>query len=352
MEDEPSFSRDLRWSLAQSAENQPPIEESPLIAEGEALLTRPTSDTLPDSERSVRSLASILSNIQISATNPFITAMEAKEAAAGSLDAHIPPIVSLPSTPPEPLNAEYIADRSIPDGQVIAPGAEFLKAWVMRNGGNRAWPEDTELVFVAGESLARDSAAMQPKLVGAVQPMEQIDLWTGELKAPEAPGRYVSYYRLRDGEGNLFGHSIWLDITVSETFHRGSPDTLASSEEYMSSSSIIVMPHNAPTRTSVAAHDSNEDGAEQSPNSSMPGSPITAPSNGDDEISDSDSETSGSLLSVPDSDSDDELWQDSRTSVLVEGGDSQATLRAPAETQQPDEYVVLYDEATSSEEEE
>lgn len=154
----------------------------------------------------------------------------------------------------------------------------------------------------------------------------------------------------------LFSSSILIifvrSITVSETFHRGSPDTLASSEEYMSSSSIIVMPHNAPTRTSVAAHDSNEDGAEQSPNSSMPGSPITAPSNGDDEISDSDSETSGSLLSVPDSDSDDELWQDSRTSVLVEGGDSQATLRAPAETQQPDEYVVLYDEATSSEEEE
>jgi next-to-BRCA1 protein 1 len=348
MEDEPSFPHDLHWSMGQSAENQPPVEESPLIGEGEPLLTRPaSSNTLPVSERSVRSLASLLSNVQISTTNPFVSGMEGKESVVRTPDAPVPPVISLPSSSPvlEPLSAEYIADRSIPDGQVVAPGAEFLKAWVMRNGGSRPWPEDTELVFVAGESLAKDSAAMQPKLIGAVQPMEQIDLWTGELKAPESPGRYVSYYRLRDGEGNLFGHSIWLDITVSETHHRSSPDTLASSEEYMSSSSIIVMPHNA---SSVPVHDGNGDSV--SSNSSMPGSPITAPSNDDDEISDNDSETSGSLLSVPDSDSDEELWQDSRTSVLVEGGDSQATLRALMETQQQDEYVVLYDETTSSEE--
>ncbi|KAJ3738659.1 hypothetical protein DFH05DRAFT_1408545, partial [Lentinula detonsa] len=100
---------------------------------------------------------------------------------------------------------------NITDGQVIAPGAEFLKAWVMRNGGSRPWPEGTELVFVAGKSFAKDNSGVQPQLVGAVQPNEQIDLWTGELKAPEIPGRYVAYYRLRDGEGNLFGHSIWLE---------------------------------------------------------------------------------------------------------------------------------------------
>lgn len=113
----------------------------------------------------------------------------------------------------------------------------------------------------------------------------------------------------------------------------------------MSSSSIIVMPHNAPTRASAVVEDDHVE--EQSPHSSVPGSPITALSNGDDEISDSDSETSGSMLSVPDSDSDDELWQDSR-SVFIEG--SQATLRVSNETQEPDEYVVLYDETTSSEE--
>ncbi|KAJ3736846.1 hypothetical protein DFJ43DRAFT_1193872 [Lentinula guzmanii] len=200
--------------------------------------------------------------------------------------------------------------QEITDGQVIAPGAEFLKAWVMRNGGSRPWPEGTELVFVAGESFAKDNSGVQPQL--------------------------------RDGEGNLFGHSIWLE--VSETSHTDSPDTLASSEGYLSSSSIMVMPQ-GPSTPSAAVNGGHEAGAleDQSPQSSVPVSPMTAPSahsvSDEVDISDNDSVTSGSLLSVPDSDSDEELWQDSRTSVFVErqSAESQTTLR---ETQQPDEYVV------------
>ncbi|KAJ3851824.1 hypothetical protein EV368DRAFT_42270 [Lentinula lateritia] len=315
------------------------------------------SHSLSESERSVRSLASILSGIKITATNPFITAMKSKEAHIGTPSAPVPPVVSLPSTPStlNVLNAEFVADRNIVDGQVVAPGAEFLKAWVMRNGGSRPWPEGTELVFVAGESFAKDNTTIQPQSVGVVQPNEQIELWTEELKAPENPGRYVAYYRLRDGEGNLFGHSIWLDITVSEAFQRDSPETLASSD-YLSSSSIIIMPRAAPTPSSAPANSgANGNGApEELHRNSTPDSPVTALSahsvSDDVETSDNDSETSGSLLDVTDSDSDEELWQDSRTSVLVEGhgAEYQATIRA---TTLPDEYVVLYDEATSSEEE-
>ncbi|KAJ3908964.1 hypothetical protein F5879DRAFT_1041371, partial [Lentinula edodes] len=308
MDDEPSFSRDLRRSMAQSTGSGIPAEESSIVGERKPLLSRPaSSNSLSESERS---------------------------ALIGTPSAPVPPVVSLPSTPStlNTLNAEFVADRNIVDGQVVAPGAEFLKAWVMRNGGSRPWPEGTELVFVAGESFAKDNTTIQPQSVGVVQPNEQIELWTGELKAPENPGRYVAYYRLRDGEGNLFGHSIWLDITVSEAFQRDSPETLASSD-YLSSNGAPEGLHR---------------------NSSIPGSPVTAlsaPSVSDYvETSDNDSETSGSLLDVTDSDSDEELWQDSRTSVLVEGhgAESQATIRA---TTLPDEYVVLYDEATSSEEE-
>ncbi|KAJ4485731.1 hypothetical protein J3R30DRAFT_3697104 [Lentinula aciculospora] len=356
MEDEPSFSRDVRQSLGQSSESHP-LRESPLIGEREPLLTRPaSSNSLSDSERSVGSLASILSGIQISTNNPFITAMEFKGPLVGTPTAPVAAVVSLPSTPAlEPLNAQFVADRNIADGQVIAPGAEFLKAWVIRNGGSRPWPEGTELVFVAGESLAKDSNSIQTQPVGIVQPNEQIELWTGELKAPETPGRFVAYYRLRDGEGNLFGHSIWLDINVSVTPQRDTPDTLASSEGYLSSSSIMVMPNGAPTPAAANGRDQeNSAFEEQSPNSSVLGSPITARSmhsvSDETDLFDNDSDATGSLLSVSESDSDEELWQDSRTSILVESNvaESQATLTA---AQHSDEYVVLYDEATSSEEE-
>ncbi|KAH7873691.1 uncharacterized protein C8R40DRAFT_1172488 [Lentinula edodes] len=110
---------------------------------------------------------------------------------------------------------------------------------------------------MAGADLGR-----KPQSVGVVQPNEQIELWpTGELKAPENLGRYVAYYRLRYVEGNLFGHSIWLDITVSEAFQRDSPEILASSD-YLSSSSIVIMPTAAPTPSSAVANsDANGNGA-------------------------------------------------------------------------------------------
>ncbi|KAJ3845357.1 hypothetical protein F5878DRAFT_523856 [Lentinula raphanica] len=306
MGEEPSFSRDLH----QSAESRLPVEESPLILESEPLLARPPSSrSLSNTDRSLRSLTSILSVRSESLTS------------------------SLSSS--EPLNAEFVADRTLACGQVLAPGAEFSKAWVMRNSGSKSWPEGTQLVFVAGESLGKDNTSMQPQAVGIVQPDEQIDVWTGELKAPGTPGRYVSYYRLRDDEGNLFGHNLWLEDT---------PETSTSSEGYLSSSSIMVMPQRAPIPSATAEG--------RSPDSSVAVSPMTARSVDDEaEISDADSDTTGSLLSVPDSDSDEELWQDSRTSVHFErqeAQESQATMRV---AQPSDEYVVLYDDATSSEEE-
>ncbi|KAF5366933.1 hypothetical protein D9757_010843 [Collybiopsis confluens] len=323
MDDEPSFSHRFPWSLArpQADEVRLPAEESPLI------LTRPSSsNTIPGSERSVHSLASILSSVYISSKSPLDPQV------AGTPGASKRPVVPLHSIT-QSLSAEFVSDMSVPDGQVVAPGAEFIKKWVMRNGGIRAWPEGTVLVFVAGEPLANVN---NDKPVATVLPGEEIELWTEELRAPETPGRYVSYYRLRDNEGQLFGQSIWIDITVSETSRRATPE---SSDEYLSSSSVIVMPEGPPTR---------EDGPVAEPISPTLASSLDLA----EEISDSDSVTSGSLLSMPDSDSDsdDELWEDSRTSVLVEGG-TRATMRVSNEVQQPvDEYVVLYDESTSSEE--
>ncbi|KAJ3721825.1 hypothetical protein C8R42DRAFT_668536 [Lentinula raphanica] len=355
MGEEPSFSRDLH----QSAESRLPVEESPLILESEPLLARPPSSrSLSNTDRSLRSLTSILSGIQISPATRSVTAPEPKESLTGTLNAPVVRSESLTSSlsSSEPLNAEFVADRTLACGQVLAPGAEFSKAWVMRNSGSKSWPAGTQLVFVAGESLGKDNTSMQPQAVGIVQPDEQIDVWTGELKAPGTPGRYVSYYRLRDDEGNLFGHNLWLDISVSQSSQRDTPETSTSSEGYLSSSSIMVMPQRAPTPSAASTDDQRETVDEtaegRSPDSSVPVSPMTARSVDDEvEISDADSDTTGSLLSVPDSDSDEELWQDSRTSVHFErqeAQESQATMRV---AQPSDEYVVLYDDATSSEEE-
>jgi len=179
----------------------------------------------------------------------------------------------------------------------------------MVNSGTEDWLANTELVWVAGERLSRGPGGPASVLVGVVKVGGQVDLWTGELKAPDVPGHCVSYWRLRDGEGNLFGDNIWIDINVEET---------RSSESSLSSSSIIVMPR----------------GAQSAPGSSVPQSASRASTSQveiedlDDDDSSSDSDASSvSLISMPAS--DDEDW------ASVPAGE------------EPQAYVVLYDEATS-----
>ena len=108
-----------------------------------------------------------------------------------------------------PLRASFVADNNIPDGQIFPPGAEFVKSWRMRNDGPGPWPADTELVFVAGDKLMIDKS--ERFKVGNVPPGEEVDVWTGEMKAPDVPGKYISYWRLCDNKGRRFGHSIWIE---------------------------------------------------------------------------------------------------------------------------------------------
>jgi next-to-BRCA1 protein 1 len=145
--------------------------------------------------------------------------------------------------PEPPLRATFISDNNISDGHLLPPGAEFVKSWKMLNDGVRDWPEATQLVFVAGDKLVSDENTTVN--VGKVAAGEEIDIWTGDMKAPEVPGKYVSYWRLNDGNGNHFGHSLWADITVTE------PHNSSDEEGALSSSSLITMPHAAPEKTSA-----------------------------------------------------------------------------------------------------
>jgi hypothetical protein len=80
------------------------------------------------------------------------------------------------------LSGAYICDATVPDGQVFPPGAEFVKSWRMCNDGDIPWPDQTELVFVAGERLMGNRDIPHRVRVGAVAKGVTVDVWTGELK--------------------------------------------------------------------------------------------------------------------------------------------------------------------------
>jgi next-to-BRCA1 protein 1 len=166
------------------------------------------------------SLAALLngyeSEIEDKEKEPLVTIIEQAPTpppAPAPVSLPTPAAVPVP-IPPLGLRATFVNDVTLPDGQIFPPGAEFMKCWQMVNSGGVDWPERTELVYVAGERLAREIGGPANVPIGAVKVGAEVELWTGELKAPETPGRYVSYWRLRDGEGKLFGESIWVECVV------------------------------------------------------------------------------------------------------------------------------------------
>jgi next-to-BRCA1 protein 1 len=136
-----------------------------------------------------------------------------KDNVAATVPAVINPVPSADPTPspsvttPVPLVAKFVSDLNIADGQIFPPGAEFVKSWILENVGGRAWPEATQLRFVAGDRMGVESQIV----IGAVPANSQATISTPELKAPEKPGRYVAYWRLFDGEGAAFGTSVWIE---------------------------------------------------------------------------------------------------------------------------------------------
>jgi hypothetical protein len=93
---------------------------------------------------------------------------------------------SNPTTINPSLSAKFLCHNTVPDGQIFPPGAEFVKSWRMLNDGAQDWPEMTEVVFAAGDSLTRDDIEPVRLQVGIVAAGSEVNVWTGELKVSRA----------------------------------------------------------------------------------------------------------------------------------------------------------------------
>ncbi|KAJ7070776.1 hypothetical protein C8F01DRAFT_1107742 [Mycena amicta] len=191
--------------------SQPLVQEEPAVMDspltGEAMLNHPdeTSQTNKTPVTFTHSLAALLNGYE--SENEIEKVQESEDAVPASVAVSVPASVG--------LRATFLDDITLPDGQIFPPGAEFVKCWRMVNSGGEDWPVTTELVWIAGERLARGPGTPANVPIGMVKVGGEIDLWTGELKAPEVPGRYVSYWRLRDDQGNAFGDNIWIEYVFS-----------------------------------------------------------------------------------------------------------------------------------------
>ncbi|KAG8833401.1 hypothetical protein FRC17_010727 [Serendipita sp. 399] len=264
--------------------------------------------------------------------------------------------LSLPPT----LVASFIEDNNVPDGHVFPPGAEFIKSWKMKNEGALDWPAETVLAFVGGRRLASFPSAPNTYAVGQVKAGETIDVWAGDLKAPEEPGVYDSFWRLMDNStGIFFGHRLWIAIEVAEPMTSSDESTNPSL-----SSSALAMPG--------AFFSRNQE--EQSPVSAAPETVAThltgtgTISNVSETLSllDDSEDENASIVDIPVLPGSMPIMSSTGTvtaptTVMETPAASQATLRAsgsPSATRplttatssssesDDDEFVVVYDSAS------
>lgn len=150
---------------------------------------------------------------------------------------------------PRKLGASFVADVTLSDGTLVAPGSEFSKVWSILNTGNVAWPAGTRLVNVGGWSRLYnndDKPATTTFEVAPSRPGEQVEI-ACDVKAPEDEGSYVDYWRLVDDEGRQFGDRLWIDVRVVVVARSSVHSSLSGSSLVIPTS---VSPPPAPSSTS------------------------------------------------------------------------------------------------------
>ncbi len=105
--------------------------------------------------------------------------------------------------------AAYVADDTIPDGTVMAPGQTFEKKWKLQNTGSCTWSTSYQIAFSSGTAMGGT-----PGLVKVPVPSgNQTDIAV-QLTAPTTAGSYTGTWRMQNAGGQPFGSFVTVVIKV------------------------------------------------------------------------------------------------------------------------------------------
>ena len=186
-----------------------------------AVFTQIAATALALQTQTVLAMPTATSTPQVSPTTqttntPLITNTPLPGTASASASA-------TPSTLKTPLatsqkscdNMKYIADATIPDGYVAAPGEVLNKTWTVQNLGPCAWNQNYVLIYGWGGQGTNWNTAQPVNLSKVVAQGENIDI-SVSLSAPSAKGEYVAVFKLQNDKGINFppGQQVSIDIVV------------------------------------------------------------------------------------------------------------------------------------------
>ncbi|GAB4463400.1 MAG: hypothetical protein OHK0041_26430 [Anaerolineales bacterium] len=104
----------------------------------------------------------------------------------------------------------FIADVTIPDGTIMAPGQEFTKTWRVKNTGVCPWGAGYVLAYAG---YANQMSGQFIPLTEVVQPGEEVEV-SVQFKAPAQVGEYVSAWAMKNPQGRTFPQIIFVKIIV------------------------------------------------------------------------------------------------------------------------------------------
>lgn len=111
---------------------------------------------------------------------------------------------------PNPNKMVFVADVTIPDGQIIPPGSKFVKTWKIRNTGTTTWTPNFKVRLWAGERLGAPASFL---LGQEVAPNSEVDI-SIEFTAPLQSGEYLSHWILSDELEANFGNTFYVKFVV------------------------------------------------------------------------------------------------------------------------------------------
>ncbi len=109
--------------------------------------------------------------------------------------------------------AAFVADVSVPDGTVLAPGQVVDKVWRVSNTGTCTWSKAYHWRFGQGDQL---SDLTSIPLAQPVAPGSDA-LVTVTLTAPINAGHYRGQWQLADPGGKTFPEALYYDVQVAST---------------------------------------------------------------------------------------------------------------------------------------
>ncbi len=121
-----------------------------------------------------------------------------------------PLVTSQTGSTPNPNKMAFVTDVTIPDGQVIPPGAKFVKTWRLKNTGTTTWTANYRVRLWAGNSFGAPTSFL---LAQEVKPNAEVDI-SIEFTAPSQTGEYISHWILSDDQEANFGNTFYVNFVV------------------------------------------------------------------------------------------------------------------------------------------